>query len=177
MKSTLAATLVLLSLSAAQASECPLEGAVFESAANGWQLRFSPVPREAGANQLAAFELVTPGIDGKLAGGILVPNGFGQPMADIGLDCPAVTDEDAEPVIDPDTGEAASCGFWNGSVYVLVDAGLEALTYDVESFKVTRAPAQILLPDFAAAVWYSRFREDAFTDDMSVSDVYTLEDC
>ena len=174
MKAAIALFASLALAGSAHAADCRLEQAVYENTSSGWQLRFTAVPRDGAANQLAAFELATPGVTGAFTGGIYVPNGFGQPMADVGLDCP-VYDEESDPV-EPAT-EAPSCSFWTGSIYQLADGGMGVFTYDGETFSVPRAPEALLLPEFAGGVWYSRFRNDAFTDTREVGDVFVFKSC
>lgn len=175
MKAAAAALLVpLLLANMAQAAECGLDRAVYENRSSGWQLRFGPVGRDGAANQLAAFTLDAPGVAGSYSGGIYVPNGFGQPMADIGLDCPVY---DPEADTDEPADEEESCRFWTGSVYQLMDGTMGMLAYDTEQFSVVTAPDQLLLPDFALGVWYSRFRSEAFTDTTEVGDVFSFKGC
>ena len=177
MKSILAAALSLAVATPVLAAECAFEGAVYENAASGWQVRIVPLPPERAANQLAAFTLSARGIDGRLEGGVYVPNGFGQPMADIGLNCPAIGDESETDAPPSDGADEVGCGVWSGSLYQLANGSMGVLDYDVDSFAVMAAPDQLLLPDFAAAIWYSEFREVAFADDRSVGDVFTRIAC
>lgn len=156
----------------ALAIECPVSHAIYAQRASEWQLHFSDVPRDGAANQIAAFRIVVPNDDTPFDGGIYIPNGFGQPLGDIGRDCPLLGEDDV-----PDADATEACRFWNGQVYALVDGSITEFPYNFDEPDTVMAPAEILLPGFAANVWYSMLRDTAFTDGSELTDSFQLATC
>jgi len=148
----------------ALAIECPITHAIYEQPGGDVSLRFTVLPEDAAANQIAAFSIAIRGLASKFEGGIYLPNGFGQPNGAVGLDC---TGADGE-----------QCGFWDGVVYVLGATGIEEYPHDAEiALDAQMAPRQVLLPQFAVNVWYSMLRNEAFAGERDVLDTFTLAAC
>lgn len=170
----IASLLTVLSATSGLAIDCPVDHAIYTQKSAGWVLKITSVGAESGANEFAALRLEAPNGITPWEGGIYQPNGFGQTMASISQGCPAhnsdVQDEDAG---DPDTTE---CPGYNGSIYALVDNGIVTFPVDYGN-RSAPAPQQVLLPDFAAGVWYSDKREAAFTATDGPEDVFTLAAC
>ena len=163
MRAMMAATLVLATMGQAAAIECPMTHALYGQQGSDWSMRFTPVPQDAAANQIAAFTITMPGApETVFDGGIYIPNGFGQPHGDVRLD-PA---------------ENSGAAFWEGVVYALVDESIAEFRWDPDLPRdAIISPQQILLPQFASAVWYSTLRETAFADDRTVLDTFVLKTC
>jgi len=148
----------------AMALECPQAHAVYEQPGGQVMLRFSEVPRDATANQIADFSIDIEGVDSPFAGGIFIPNGFGQPYGSVGHDCAGDIEE--------------ACRFWEGVVYALGSSGIEEFPWDPDlPLEDHMAPQQVLLPGFASNVWYSMERQQAFEGDRMVLDVFALVAC
>ncbi len=148
----------------ALAIECPIPHAIYEQPGGEVSLRFSALPRDAAANQIAAFDIAIKGVEARLQGAIHIPNGFGQPGGSVGLDCTGVDGE--------------QCRFWEGVVYALGPGGIEEYPHDAEiALEAQMAPHQVLLPQFAVNVWYSLLRQEAFADERNVLDTFTLAAC
>jgi len=148
----------------ALAIECPIQHAIYEQPGGDVTLRFTALPEDAAANQIAAFEIAIKGVEARFDGAIHIPNGFGQPGGSVGLDC---TGADGE-----------QCGFWEGVVYALGAHGIEEYPYDADvTLEAQMAPRQLLLPEFAVNVWYSKMRQEAFAGERNVLDTFTLAAC
>jgi hypothetical protein len=159
----MAAVLTLALTGPAMAIECPLTHAVYDQPGRQVTMHFSAVPRDGAANQIANFSIRIEGVDSKFEGGVYLPNGFGQPLGDVGQDC---------------TEESTNCSFWSDKVYALGADGIEDFPYDADIEPGRQmAPQQVLLPGFAANVWYSMLRGDAFEGERTVLDVFTLAAC
>lgn len=164
MRLMTATALVLAMGGQAAAIECPVSHAIYEQPGGQVVLRFSVVPPAAPANQIAYFSLRIDGVDGRLDGAIHVPNGYGQPTGSIGLDCHGAGD--------------ASCWLWEGVVYALGDSGIVEYPWDPDlPVDQQMAPQQLLLPELAPTLWYSKLRETAFAGDRQVLDTFTLAAC
>jgi len=147
----------------ALAIECPLTHAIYEQPGRQVTMHFADVPRDGAANQIAYFTIAIEGVDSKFDGGVYLPNGFGQPLGDVGQDC---------------TEESTDCSFWSDKVFALVDGGIADFPYDADIEPGTAmAPQQVLLPGFASNVWYSMLRGEAFEGERQVLDVFTLAAC
>jgi len=166
MKIMLAAMALMLA-TPSLAADCPLTEAVYGQPGNDWTMRFTPVPRDGAANQIAAFSIAMPGApETRFDGGIYIPNGFGQAFGVVSL--AAETGNEAE---DEPASEAGP--FWEGVVYALVDGGIAELPHEPGQ----PAPQQVLLPQFASSIWYSMLRETAFADESGVLDTFVLQAC
>ena len=126
---------------------CPLERATYGQPGDSWVLEITPRPADGAANEFVGVKLTGPEGFPPYEGGIFVPNGFGQPMVDLAPQCGA--------------GGTAGCVSYSDVIYALMPMGIEQFPYDFNA-PVT-APAQILFPGFAAGVWYSPYREAAFS--------------
>lgn len=127
-------------------------------------LRFSGLPHDGAANQIAAFSIGIEGVATRLDGAIHIPNGFGQPHGSVGLDCTGA--------------EGEECGFWEGVMYALGSDGIIEYPYDADlGLAAQMAPQQLLLPEFAVNVWYSMMRGEAFEGERNVLDTFTLAAC
>jgi hypothetical protein len=158
------ATAMTLALSAqAVASDCPLHEALYRQPGNDWILKFFPVPADGAANQISAFEIYSPGDPALvLEGAIHIPNGFGQPLGVVTMECEA--DTECEP-------------FWEGTVYALIDGGIAEFPWDPDQPRDAMVPPeQVLLPQFASNVWYSLLRETAFAE-AGVLDTFSYFRC
>lgn len=171
MKLRLVTALVVALATGTEAAECPRHETIYRQPGNDWVLKFVPVPRDAAANQISAFEVWSPG-DPQLvmAGAIYTPNGFGRPLGVLTLPCGEERDDQAE--------EANWCEpFWEGPVYALVGEGIDVFPWDADLPQDRQAvPAQVLLPGFASNVWYSMLRQAAWSDD-PLGDVFTFARC
>lgn len=164
MQRFLAVLAMGLSTGPALAIECPITHAIYEQPAGEVSLSFSALPEDAAVNQIAAFSIAIKGVTAKFEGAIYLPNGFGQPNGVVGLDCIGA--------------EGEQCEFWNGVVYALGADGIEEYPHDAEiALAAQTAPRQVLLPQFAVNVWYSRLRQEAFADERNVLDTFTLATC
>ncbi|MGV3490281.1 MAG: hypothetical protein ACO1OG_03080 [Devosia sp.] len=164
MRMFAAVLLAGLSTGPGLALECQQAHAVYEQPGRQVMLHFSPVPRDGAANQIANFSIRIEGVDSTFEGGVYIPNGFGQPLGDIGQDCGEEWTEE--------------CRFWEGKVYALADGGIVDFPHDAElTPEEWMAPQQVLLPGFASNVWYSMERGAAFEGDRDVLDVFTLAAC
>jgi hypothetical protein len=162
---TLAATLALSSLATpAGAIECPLSHAIYGQSTSATRIIFFQPDRDWAANQIAGFRLEIAGTS--YDGTVHMPNGFSQPKGRLTKDC-------AEGDTDTD-----ACTFWDGIVYALVDGRIAELPHFVEDVPTDEmAPPQLLLPGFAANVWYSMLREEAFPGEDMVTDTFDLVAC
>ncbi|WP_374625258.1 hypothetical protein [Devosia sp.] len=160
MKTILLAGLALWAGAApAQALECPLSHASYGQAGHDVEMRFRPLSPDDAVNQILAFRLSFGGIDEVFDGGVYIPNGFGSALGSIGVGC--VDDFDTD------------CRFWEGTVYVLLAGGIAELPHESGQM----APQQVLLPQFAQAVWYSGYRGAGFGVDLELVDVFNLKAC
>jgi hypothetical protein len=163
----LAATLALSTPALAQgalAIECPLSHAIFGQSTSATRIIFFQPDRDWAANQIAGFRLEIAGTS--YDGTVHMPNGFSQPKGRLTKDC-ASDDTDTD-----------ACTFWDGIVYALVDGRIAELPHFVEDVPADEmAPQQLLLPGFAANVWYSMLREAAFPGDDMVTDTFDLVAC
>lgn len=148
----------------ALAIECPIQHAIYEQPGGTVSLHFGPLPEDAAANQIAAFDIRIEGVTARFDGAIHVPNGFGQPHGSVGLNCSGA--------------EGETCGFWEGVVYALGPDGIGEYPDDPDvPIDRQMAPRQLLLPQFAVNVWYSMMRQEAFADERDVLDTFTLAAC
>jgi hypothetical protein len=148
----------------ALAIECPIQHAIYEQPGGQVTLRFSGLPRDGAANQIAAFTVKIDGVTARLDGAIHIPNGFGQPHGSVGLDCTGA--------------EGEECGFWEGVMYALGPDGIIEYPYDADlGLAAQMAPQQLLLPEFAVEIWYSMLRGEAFAGERNVLDTFTLAAC
>lgn len=163
MRLLMAVTMTLALGGQAMAANCPLHETLYRQPGNEWVLKFFPVPRDGAANQISAFEIYSPGDPATvLEGAIHIPNGFGQPLGSITLDCEAETE---------------CTPFWEGTVYALVDGGIAEFPWDPDLPRDAQvAPEQVLLPQFASNVWYSLLRESYFAD-AGILDTFTFLRC
>ena len=172
MRWAMAAGLMLAMAGPAAAIECPVSHALYHQDGGGkWTMQFRPLPEDAPANQVAAFEIVMPGTPRTvLDGGIYIPNGYGQTWGDLRLD-PA--DTSGEP-------------FWDGVVYALVDGKIDEFPSDTGNTGYEPiSPQQVLLPKFGSTVWYSGLRDKEFAErDYAIPtletftlDAFTLATC
>jgi hypothetical protein len=163
----LAATLALSTPALAQgalAIECPLSHAIFGQSTSATRIIFFQPDRDWAANQIAGFRLEIAGTS--YDGTVHMPNGFSQPKGRLTKDCA------------PDDTDTDACSFWDGIVYALVDGRIAELPHFVEDVPADEmAPQQLLLPGFAANVWYSMLREAAFPGDDMVTDTFDLVAC
>ena len=160
----LAAALVASITPAAKAIECPLSHAIYGQTTSAARLSFMEPDRDWAANQIAGFRLEIAGTS--YDGTVHMPNGFSQPKGRLTKDC-------AEDDTDTD-----ACTFWDGIVYALVDGRIAELPHFVEDVPADdMAPQQLLLPGFAANVWYSMLREAAFPGEDMVTDTFDLVAC
>jgi hypothetical protein len=163
----LAATLALSTPALAQgalAIECPLSHAIFGQSTSATRIIFFQPDRDWAANQIAGFRLEIAGTS--YDGTVHMPNGFSQPKGRLTKDCA------------PDDTDTDACTFWDGIVYALVDGRIAELPHFVEDVLADEmAPQQLLLPGFAANVWYSMLREAAFPGDDMVTDTFDLVAC
>ncbi len=160
MKTILAAGLALSAGAApAPALECPLSQAIYGQSGHDVAMRFRPLSPDDAANQILAFRLTFGGIEEVFEGGVYIPNGFGSALGSIGVGCADDFDTD--------------CRFWEGTVYALVAGGIAELPHESGQ----AAPAEVLLPQFAQAVWYSGYRGAGFGVDLDLRDVFTLKAC
>jgi hypothetical protein len=175
----IASLLTVLSATSGLAIECPVDHAIYTQKTKGWVLKISPVGEDGAANQFVALRLEAPGGITPWEGGIYQPNGFGQVMASVDQGCPAdiaeAEDADADDQAAIDAA-AEDCRGYHGSIYALVGNGIEPFPVDYEN-RSAPAPQQVLLPDFAAGVWYSPIRELAFTEMGGPEDIFTLAAC
>lgn len=160
----LASLLTVLSATSGLAIECPVDHAIYTQKTEGWVLKISTPGPEGAANQFAALRIEAPNGITPYEGGIYQPNGFGSSMASLSQGCPA------------DNPEAEECRAYDGSIYALGADGIEMFPIDFDK-RSAPAPQQVLLPDFAAGVWYSPLREQAFTETDGPEDVFTLAAC
>ena len=148
----------------ALAIECPLSHAIYEQPTSAARLSFLKPDRDWAANQIAGFRLDIAGTS--YDGTVHMPNGFSQPKGRLTKDCA------------PDDTDTDACTFWDGIVYALVAGRIAELPHFVEDVPVDgMAPQQLLLPGFAANVWYSMLREDAFPGEDMVTDTFDLVAC
>lgn len=164
MRSTMAMALMLAMTGQAAAIECPITQALYGQEGSDWSLRFMPVPEDGAANQITAFTITMPGApETVFDGGIYIPNGFGRAYGVVMLD--SEQDSNSPP-------------FWEGPVYALVYGSIEEFPWDPDQpGDSTVSPDQVLLPQFASNVWYSRLREAAFNHDNNVLDTFSLVTC
>lgn len=145
------------------AIECPLSHAIYEQPTSAARLSFIAPDRDWAANQIAGFRLDIAGTS--YDGTVHMPNGFSQPSGRLTRDC--AEDEDVE-----------ACTLWDGIVYALVAGRIAELPHFVEDVPLDEmAPQQLLLPGFAANVWYSMLREAAFPGEDMVTDTFDLTAC
>lgn len=166
MKAMTIAALLAAVAGTANAAECEMEKAVYGQPGSNWVLRFTPVPRDAAVNQVAAFTVELPNSGDTLVGAVHEPNGYGSSAGSI--DSPACSATEAELADDPEL-----CELWRATVYALDGDVLGQLAKDDS----TPAPAQILLPDFAQAVWYSLRREAEWVGEQSPGDAFVFTEC
>jgi hypothetical protein len=153
---------VLLVTGVAQGAECTISNARYEHDQAAWFLSFKPVPRFAAPNQTAAFIIEMPNSNVTLEGAIHRPNGFGSPLWSIKGPCFEGSAESCSFVED---GNPAAYGNYGGKVDWLDDA------------RGAKAPDQVILPQLAVSLWYSRYRELEFESDGREGDVFTLTGC
>ena len=164
MLKPLTALAVTLALSTpAVAIECPLSHAIYGQSTSAARAIFFQPDRDWAANQIAGFRLEIAGTS--YDGTVHMPNGFSQPRGRLSRDC-------------EEGGDLEACTLWDGIVYALVDGRIAELPHFVEDVPADdMAPQQILLPGFAANVWYSMLREDAFPGEDMVTDTFDLVAC
>ncbi|WP_417309476.1 hypothetical protein [Devosia sp.] len=166
MQAMTIAALLAAAASTASAAECQMAKAVYGQAGSNWTLQFTPIPRDAAANQVAAFTVELPNSGDALVGAVHVPNGFGSSSG--WIDEPACTASADEVRDDPEV-----CALWHATVYALDGEVLGQLPQDDS----VPAPAQILLPEFAEAVWYSLRRDAEWAGDQAPGDAFTFARC
>ncbi|SMQ72537.1 hypothetical protein SAMN06295905_2114 [Devosia lucknowensis] len=147
------------------AADCTLYNARYKQPDAPWWLTFTQVPQFAAANQTAAFYIELPNSGVRLEGGVSVPNGFGAPLWSISGPCSAEAD-------------AETCTFLNEtsmpSIYGIYDGKVTFLGIERGSV----APDQVILPELAASLWYSSYRQDEWdADDLSPGDAFELVGC
>lgn len=164
MRLVAALALSALSVAPATAAECTLYNARYKQPDAPWWITFTQVPQFAAANQTAAFYLELPNSGVTMQGGVHAPNGFGAPLWTIDGPCsPENTDR---------------CGFLeeyeNPAIYGIYDGAVRFL--DIE--RGSAAPEQIILPQLAASLWYSQYRQSEWLDDeLSPGDAFVLIGC
>lgn len=160
LKLILAATIAAAPMGAI-AAECQLAKAIYTQPDTKWELRFNPVPPHSTANMTGAFSIAVPGTDKVLMGEVYQPNGYSSSLGLISLDCPE----------DPNADQT-ECKFWDGTMYANTSGGIIVFPGSEEE----SAPDQVLLPQFAANVWYSMLREH-FIEEAMPLDVFTYSGC
>lgn len=160
LKTVLVVAMALAPMGAA-AAECRLGKAIYTQPGTEWELHFTPVPQGSVANMTGAFSIAVPGTDKVLAGGVFQPNGYSSSLGVLELDCP----EDG-------LDDRTECTLWQGIVYAGDDDGIVVLPDSEEA----TAPRQVLLPQFAANIWYSTLREHFIEAPMPL-DVFTYSGC
>jgi hypothetical protein len=145
------------------ADECSLDNARYKQPDAAWWLTFVRVPQFAAPNQTAAFYIELPNSDVKLEGEVHVPNGFGAPLWSLDGPCRA--------------GSIERCRFLeenqNPAIYGVYDGVVRFL----EGGRGAKAPDQIILPQLSESLWYSRYRETEWADDLSPGDAFLLDGC
>lgn len=159
--SAVAMVAVLAMSSVVQAEDCPLERATYGQPGDSWVLEITPRPVDGAANEFVGVKLTGPEGFPPHEGGIFVPNGFGQPMVDLAPQCGA--------------GGTAGCTSYSDVIYALMPLGIEQFPYDFNA--PVMAPEQILFPGFAAGVWYSPYRQTAFSEDHGLGDAFSFVSC
>ncbi|MBE7732526.1 hypothetical protein [Devosia faecipullorum] len=163
MRVWLAFSLTLLLGGSGLAEECTLHNARYKQPDAPWYLTFQRVPQIAAANQIAAFYLEMPNSGVTLNGAVHVPNGFGAPIWSISGVC------------GPGTSEI--CAFpdedRHSPIYGLYDGKVRFL----DSEPGSNAPEQLIVPDLAASIWYSQYRNDEWFDAVSPGDAFMLDGC
>lgn len=147
------------------AAECTLYNARYKQPDAPWWLTFTQVPQFGAPNQTAAFYIEMPNSGVVLDGGVSVPNGFGSPLWSISGPCSA--EEGAD-----------TCSFLNEganpAIYGIYDGKVTFLSSERGSV----APEQVILPQLAASLWYSNYRQDEWLDgDVSPGDAFELIGC
>lgn len=152
---------VLLLTGTSQAADCTISNARYEHDQAAWWLSFKPVPRISAPNQTAAFIIELPNSDVTLEGAVHRPNGFGSPLWSISGPC----SEDGSETCSFVEGNPAAYGSYSGKVGWFDDAAGAG------------APDQLILPQLAVSLWYSRYRETEFETGRNEGDVFTLTGC
>lgn len=158
---------LLLSLGLAApslAAECTLYNARYKQADAAWWLTFTQVPQFAPANQTAAFYLELPNSGVTLDGAVSIPNGFGSPLWSITGPCSAADGAETCTFLDE---------FSMPSIYGVYEGKVRFLSPERGSV----APGQVVLPQLAASLWYSNFRQDEWDGEAEPGDAFDLIGC
>lgn len=161
---------LLLLTGGAQAADCTIGNARYKQADAPWWLTFKRVPQFGPANQVAAFYLELPNSGIEMEGGVSVPNGFGSPLWSI-----------KGPCTPPDSAEEGAavemCSFLEDSQYPAIYGEYDGVVRFLDIERNAPAPGQIILPQLAASLWYSSYRETEWMDDVVIGDAFTLVGC
>ena len=153
---------VLLLASPVQADDCTISNARYKQARAPWWLSFKPVPQFAAANQTAAFIIELPNSGVTLEGAVHRPNGFGAPQWSLSGPCSA--------------DSAGTCGFIEGENTSIYGDYAEGVGF-LDDARGAKAPDEVILPELAAGLWYSSYRQDEFLDEVEPGDAFILVGC
>jgi hypothetical protein len=162
--------LLLLLTTATQAADCTLHNARYKQADAPWWITFKRVPQFGPANQVAAFYLELPNSSVEMNGGVSIPNGFGSPLWSIEGPCtPPEFAEEGAPI--------EMCGFLGEDQYPAIYGEYDGVVRFLNTNDGAAAPEQIILPNLAASLWYSNYRQTEWLDEIEIGDAFTLVGC
>ena len=168
LKTTMLA--LLLFVAPAQAADCTLTNARYKQPDAPWWLTFKRVPQFSAPNQVAAFYLELPNSGVEMQGGVSIPNGFGSPLWSI--EGPCTPPEFAE------EGAAVEfCSFLDDSQYPAIYGEYDGKVKFLDTDAGAAVPEQIILPNLAASLWYSNYRQTEWLDGIDIGDAFTLVGC
>lgn len=154
----------------AQAAECTLHNARYKQPDAPWWLTFKRVPQFAAPNQMAAFYIELPNSSVELNGGVSIPNGFGSPLWSIEGPCtPPEFAEEGAPI--------EMCGFLSEGQYPAIYGEYDGKVKFLNTEAGAAAPEQVILPNLAASLWYSNYRQTEWMDGIDIGDAFTLVGC
>mgnify|MGYP001199840247 CR=1 FL=1 len=154
----------------AQAADCTLTNARYKQPDAPWWLTFKRVAQFAAPNQVAAFYLELPNSGVEMQGGVSIPNGFGSPLWSMEGPCtPPEFAEEGAPV--------KFCGFLDDTQYPAIYGEYDGKVTFLDTETGAAAPEQVILPNLAASLWYSNYRQTEWMDGIDIGDAFTLVGC
>ena len=153
-----------------QAADCTLTDARYKQPDAPWWLTFKRVPQFAAPNQTAAFYLELPNSGVEMQGGVSIPNGFGSPLWSLEGPCtPPELAEEGAPV--------EFCSFLDDSQYPAIYGEYDGKVKFLDTDAGAAVPEQVILPNLAASLWYSNYRQTEWLDGADIGDAFTLVGC